>query len=179
MLGEELKVALANRNAAVASQEAVERLEQRLDALSRNIVATLSERSAPPIVGRLDEIAARIDDLLDRAPAVASMATMHARLQSLVDSVEGLSASQHEPAAALDEIKAEIAAIRREIAGRGATDTDHLEQQIRELAARLEAATSSDSEGDRPGRARGAGGAACRPARRRPAARRGAAPRRG
>ena len=147
VLGEELKVALANRNAAVASQEAVERLEQRLDALSRNIVATLAERSAPPIVGRLDEIAARIDDLLDRAPAVASMATMHARLQSLVESVDGLSASQREPAAALDEIKAEIAAIRREIAGRGATDTDHLEQQIKELAARLETATGPDSEG--------------------------------
>ena len=147
VLGEELKVALANRNASVASQEAVERLEQRLDALSRNIVATLSERSAPPIVGRLDEIAARIDDLLDRTPAVASMATLHARLQSLAESVEGLSASQREPAAALDEIKAEIAAIRREIAGRGAADTDHLEQQIRELAARLETATGSDSEG--------------------------------
>ena len=146
-LGEELKVALANRNAAVASQEAVERLEQRLDALSRNIVATLSERSAPSIVGRLDEIAARVDDLLDRTPAVASIATMHARLQSLVESVEGLSASQREPAAALDEIKGGIAAIRREIAGRGATDTDHLEAQIRELAARLETATSSESEG--------------------------------
>ena len=63
------------------------------------------------------------------------------------ESVEGLSASQREPAAALDEIKSEIAAIRRDIAGRGAADTDHLEQQIRELAARLEAATSADSEG--------------------------------
>jgi localization factor PodJL len=146
-LGEELKVALANRNAAAASQEAVERLEHRLDSLSKNIVATLSERSEPSILGRLDEIGARIDDLLDRAPAVASIATMHARLQSLVESVEGLSASQHEPAAALDEIKSEIAAIRRDIAGRGAPDTDHLEQQIRDLAARLEAATNADSEG--------------------------------
>ncbi len=145
-LGEELKVALANRNAAVASQEAVERLEQRFDALSKNVVATLSERSAPSIVGRLDEIAARIDDLLDRSPAVASIATMHARLQSLVESVEGLSASQREPAAALDEIKMEIAAIRREIAGRGAADTDHLEAQIRDLAARLETATGPDSD---------------------------------
>ena len=145
-LGEELKVALANRNAAVASQEAVERLERRLDALSKNIVATLSERSEPSILGRLDEIGARIDDLLDRTPAVASIATMHARLQSLVESVEGLSASQREPAAALDEIKSEIAAIRREIAGRGAPDTDHLEQQIRDLAARLETATEADSE---------------------------------
>ena len=145
-LGEELKVALANRNAAVASQEAVERLEQRFDALSKNVVATLSERGAPSIVGRLDEIAARIDDLLDRSPAVASIATMHARLQSLVESVEGLSASQREPAAALDEIKLEIAAIRREIAGRGAADTDHLEAQIRDLAARLETATGPDSD---------------------------------
>ncbi len=149
VLGEELKVAVANRNAATASQEAVERLEQRLDALSRNIVATLSERSAPSIVGRLDEIATRIDDLLDRTPAVASIATMHARMQSLIELIEGLSASQHEPAAALDEIKSEIAAIRREIAGRGATDTDQLERQIRELATRLEAVTSAsaDSEG--------------------------------
>ncbi len=147
-LGEELKVAVANRNSAVASQDAIDRLEHRLDALSRNIVATLSERSAPSIVGRLDEIAARIDDLLDRAPAVASMATMHARLQSLVESVEGLSASQREPAAALDEIKTEIAAIRRDIAGRGAPDTGHLEQQIRELATRLDAATEDDSEGN-------------------------------
>ncbi len=146
-LGEELKVALANRNAATASQEAVERLEHRLDSLSKNIVATLSERSEPSILGRLDEIGARIDDLLDRAPAVASIATMHARLQSLVESVEGLSASQREPAAALDEIKSEIAAIRRDIAGRGAPDTDHLEQQIRDLATRLETATSADSEG--------------------------------
>ncbi len=146
-LGEELKVALANRNTAVASQEAVERLEQRLDALSRNIVATLSERSAPSIIGRLDEIAARVDDLLDRAPAVASIATMHARLQGLVESVEGLVTSQREPSAALDEIKAEIAGIRGDIAGRGAPDTDHLERQIRELAARLESATGSDGEG--------------------------------
>ncbi len=146
-LGEELKVALANRNAAVASQEAVERLEHRLDALSRNIVATLSERSAPSLTGRLDEIAARVDDLLDRTPAVASIATMHARLQNLVESVEGLSASQREPAAALDEIKAEIAGIRRDIAGRGASDTEHLERQIRDLAARLETATDTDDEG--------------------------------
>ncbi len=146
-LGEELKVALANRNAAVASQEAVERLEQRLDALSRNIVATLSERSAPSIVGRLDEIAARIDDLLDRAPAVSSIASMHARLQSLVETVEGLMAAQREPSATLDEIKAEIAGIRGDIAGRGATDTDHLEQQIRELAARLETATDAGGDG--------------------------------
>ncbi|MDE3132404.1 MAG: hypothetical protein KGL16_14730, partial [Acidobacteriota bacterium] len=144
-LGEELKVALANHNAAVASQDAVERIEQRLDSLSHNIAATLAERSAPTLVGRLDEIAARIDDLLDRTPAVSSLATMHARLQSLVESVEGLSASQHEPTAALDEIKAEIAAIRRDIAGRGATDTDHLEAQIRELAARLDTATRSDA----------------------------------
>ena len=146
VLGEELKVALANSNAAVASQEAVERLEQRLDSLSHNIVATLSERGEPSIVGRLDEIAARIDDLLDRAPAVSSIATMHARLQGLVESVEGLTASQHEPAAALDEIKTGIAAIRREIAGRGAADTDALERQIRDLATRLETVTSSDSE---------------------------------
>ncbi len=145
-LGEELKVALANRNAAVASQDAVERLEHRLDALSKNIVATLSERSAPSIVGRLDEIAARIDDLLDRTPAVASIATMHARLQSLIESIEGLSASQREPTAALDEIKTEIAAIRRDIAGRGAPDTDHLEAQIRDLAARLETVTDADSD---------------------------------
>ncbi len=150
-LGEELKVAVASRNAAVASQDAVERLEQRLDALSRNIVATLSERSAPSVVGRLDEIAARIDDLLDRAPAVASMATMHARLQSLIDSVEGLSASQREPTAALDEIKAEIAAIRGDIAGRGAADTGYLERQIRELAERLDAATTSDSASEASG----------------------------
>jgi chromosome segregation ATPase len=150
-LGEELKVAVANRNAAVASQDAVDRLEHRLDALSRNIVATLSERSAPSIVGRLDEIAARIDDLLDRAPAMASVATMHARLQSLVESVEGLSASQREPAAALDEIKTEIAAIRGDIAGRGAADTGHLEQQIRELAARLDAATGPDSGSEATG----------------------------
>ena len=146
-LGEELKVALANRNAAVASQETVDRLEQRLDALSKNIVATLAERSEPSILGRLDEIAARIDDLLDRAPAVSSIATLHARLQSLVESVEGLSASQHEPAAALDEIKSEIAAIRRDIAARGAPDTGQLEHQIRELAARIETVTSADSEG--------------------------------
>ena len=45
---------------------------------------------------------------------------MHARLQSLVESVEGLTASQRDPSAALDEIKSEIAAIRSEIAGRGA-----------------------------------------------------------
>lgn len=146
MLGEELKVALADRNAALASQEAVERLEHRLDSLTHNLAATLSEQSAPPIVGRLDEIAARIDDLLDRTPAVASITSMHARLQSLIESVEGLSAAQHEPAAALDEIKREIGAIRSDIAGRGAADAEHLEQQIRDLAARLEAATGSDAE---------------------------------
>ena len=145
-LGEELKVAVASRNAEVASQDAIDRLEHRLDALSKNIVATLSERSAPSVVGRLDEIAARIDDLLDRAPAIGSIATMHARMQSLVESVEGLSASQREPAAALDEIKTEIAAIRRDIAGRGAADTDHLETQIRDLAARLETVTGADSD---------------------------------
>ena len=61
--------------------------------------------------------------------------------------MEGLSASQREPAAALDEIKTEIAAMRREIASRGAPDTDHLEAQIRELAARLETATGADSDG--------------------------------
>ncbi len=137
----------------VASVE-IERLEQRLDSLSRSIVATLAERNAPvaPAVAqrledRLDEIAARVDDLLDRAPAIASMVTMQARVQSLVEAIEGLTASQREPTGALDEIKSEIAAIRRDMAERGAPDTDHLERQIRDLAERLDASTRVDDGG--------------------------------
>ncbi len=152
-VSEEISARLSEHTAPVASAE-IDRIEQRLDALGRSIVATLAERNSPvaPTVAdhleeRLDEIAARIDDLLDRAPAVASIATMHARLQSLIELVEGLSVSQREPAAALDEIKSEIAAIRRDIAGRGQSDTGRLESQIRELAERLDAATRSDSEG--------------------------------
>jgi localization factor PodJL len=49
--------------------------------------------------------------------------------------------------AALDHIKAEIAAIRQEVAGQRPPDTAHLEQQIRDLAARLETATHPETDG--------------------------------
>ncbi len=152
-VGEDIAARLGAPGAQAVSTD-IQGIEQRLDTLSRSIVATLAERNSPiaPTVAqrfeeRLDEISARIDDLLDRAPAVASIATMHARLQSLIESVEGLSASQREPAAALEEVKTEIAAIRRDIAARGPTDTANLEGQIRQLAERLDAAAEPNPDG--------------------------------
>ncbi len=151
-LGRSLEGALSGRgNGNADIDRAIQRLEERLDDIGRDVAARLAEPAATAevdrIEGRLDEIATRVDALLDRTPAADSMATMQARLQSLIDTVEGLAASHREPTAALDEIKTEIAAIRHDIAGRGAPDTAHLETQIRELADRLDSATSAGPEG--------------------------------
>jgi localization factor PodJL len=118
-------------------------VRERLNSLAQSVEGLRRTQQQP--AATLDEIAARIDSLLDRSPAADEMAGMQERLNHLADSIEGLSRAQRQPAAALDEIKNEIVAIRRDIGGRAPPDTAHLEDQIRELADRLETATASDA----------------------------------
>lgn len=96
---------------------------------------------------RVDEIAARIGEFLGRAAPADVMSGLTERFSRLADRLERIETSRQEPVAALDEIKSEIVAIRHEIAGRPAPKIDHLESQIAELASRLETVTRSESEG--------------------------------
>ncbi len=95
--------------------------------------------------GRLDDIAGRLDGALSRIPAQDLVEGLHARLERLATAIEGLNIHAADPGA-LDEIRTEIATIRRDIAEREPPRFDDLESQIHDLAARMEAASRPEAD---------------------------------
>jgi localization factor PodJL len=95
---------------------------------------------------RLDEIAAGIDFALSRVPGADLVDGLQQRLERLAAGIEALNLRVADPAV-LDELKAEIAAVRNEIADREPPRLDYLESQIHDLAARIDAASQPDADG--------------------------------
>ncbi len=120
-------------------------LRQMLDA--RDGAGRSGEEAAVQrLESRLDEIAAGIDAALSRAPGADLVDGLQQRLERLAAGIEALNVRVADPAE-LDELKAEIAAVRSEIADREPPRLDYLESQIHDLAGRIEAASQPDADG--------------------------------
>jgi len=104
------------------------------------------EAAVQRLENRLDEIAAGIDAALSRAPGADLVDGLQQRLERLAAGIEALNVRVADPAE-LDELKAEIAAVRSEIADREPPRLDYLESQIHDLAARIDAASQPDADG--------------------------------
>ena len=119
-------------------------LRQMLDARDGAALGG-EEASVQRLESRLDEIAAGIDAALSRAPGADLVDGLQQRLERLAAGIEGLNVRVADPAA-LDELKAEIAAVRSEITDREPPRLDYLESQIHDLAARIDAASQPDAD---------------------------------
>ncbi|MEJ0011975.1 MAG: peptidoglycan-binding protein [Bauldia sp.] len=118
--------------------EATKPAQEAIENVSRNLET------------RLEDIYFRLGGMADTAPQRAAIEHVHERLSAITDRIDTLNASQREPSAALDAIKSEISALRKEVSEKelpAAPSTDHLERQIRELAAQLESVSASKDEG--------------------------------
>ena len=142
-------------------ETAEQRLSGRLDELAGHFSGMIDaatrpqaealERAQQQLEGRLEDIVVRLGGMLDTAPQKAAIDHVHERLSAITDRIDRLNASQKEPSAALDAIKGEIGALRREMAEKQPPQppaTDHLEKQLRDLARQLDT-VSANKGGDR------------------------------
>jgi localization factor PodJL len=141
---------VARRSDNDGASKAIAALAARLDDVRQGIDARDQDRrqaeetAVQRLEGRLDEIAVRIDGIVDRAAPADVVNGLHDRLEALVERLDQLNTANTQPAA-FDELKAEIVGIRKAIAVREAPATDSLERQIRELADRLEEVSRPDA----------------------------------
>ena len=139
---------------------AIARLEMRVAELARGMEAALNASNAnnaasgrreneaiDRLESRLEAIATNIDSFLGRAAPIDAIGELHERFATVLERLDEMRATRDEPVAALDDIKSEIAGIRREIAEREPVNIDHVERQIAELAERLESVTASEPDG--------------------------------
>ena len=134
-LARAVEAALNSRQAAVDAS--VSNFAAGLDEIRR----TLDEREQAAVArleGRLDEIASRIDGLLDRTAPADVIEGLSRRLEVLAARMDQLGAGEGPSLAALAEVRGEIAAVRQESAGRVPPQVAHLEDEIRALADRLD-----------------------------------------
>lgn len=128
--------------ASADDREANFRLAERIDELARRTP------DAERLESRLDAIATRVDGFLEQSAPAGAIGALHERFAALVERLDAMSAKQAEPLALLDEIKSEISEIRSELAERAQPKINHIEEQIAELAERLESATNSEPKGE-------------------------------
>ena len=142
-LARAVEAALNSRQAAVDAS--VSNFAAGLDEIRR----ALDEREQTAVArleGRLDEIASRIDGLLDRTAPADVIEGLSRRLEALAARMDHLGAGEGPTLAALAEVRGEIAAIRQESAGRAPAQVDHLEDEIRALADRLDEVTQPNTD---------------------------------
>jgi localization factor PodJL len=139
------KTDAATADAVVAGLAAsLDEIRQAIDA--RGSAGRQPDRAAVErLESRLDQIVSRIEVIADRSAPADVINGLHDRLEALVERFDRSVQGPGQPVA-LDEVKAEISAIRAEIAGREPPRTEHLEDQIRDLAMRLETATRPDAD---------------------------------
>ena len=75
------------------------------------------ETAQRKLEGRLEEIVSRLGGLSDNSQERAAIEHVHERLQAITERIDRLNATQKEPSAALDVIKSEIGALRKDVAG--------------------------------------------------------------
>lgn len=135
------KVSASGQESA-GDREASTKLAERIDALDRRIP------DGEQIESRLDAISARIDSFLGNSSPASAIDALQERFSTLLERIDAISASQLNPNDLLDGIKSEIAEIRHEIADQAQPKIDHIEEQIAELANRLDTTIQSGPEGD-------------------------------
>lgn len=86
---------------------------------------------------RFDELAVRIDGIMDRAASADIVNGLHDRLEALVERLDAVTARPREDSM-VGQIAEEIAAVRAEIAAQAAPRTDFIENQIHDLADRID-----------------------------------------
>ncbi|HVY19425.1 MAG TPA: peptidoglycan-binding protein [Bauldia sp.] len=131
-----------------------------IDDLASRVSGIVSEATRPTteaienvqrnLETRLEDIYFRLGGMADTAPQRAAIEHVHERLTAITTRIDQLNASQREPSAALDAIKSEIGALRKEVADKelpAPLSTDHLERQIRDLAKQLDTVTATKDEG--------------------------------
>ncbi|HEY5082275.1 MAG TPA: peptidoglycan-binding protein [Bauldia sp.] len=101
-------------------QDSIEQIADRLggavEEATRPQAAAL-ETVQRTLEGRLEEIVGRLGGLSDNSQERAAIEHVHERLQAITERIDRLNASQKEPSVALDVIKAEIGALRKDVAG--------------------------------------------------------------
>ena len=110
------------------------------DAAARRSEQVVVER----LEARIDELTRRIEGAFDRIAPVDIVNGLHDRLEALVARFDAMN-SDAPRASALEEIRREIAAIRHEVTDRAPPRFDDLEEQIRDLAGRLDEAARPDA----------------------------------
>ncbi|MCB1488198.1 MAG: SEL1-like repeat protein [Bauldia sp.] len=119
-------------------------IRELLDTRERSAVER-EEAAFNRLENRFDDISARIDETLSQLPLSGMVEDLHDRLERLAEAIEAINVHAGDPAA-LDEIHAEIATIRREIAEREPPRLDYLESQIQDLAVRMEVASRPEAD---------------------------------
>jgi localization factor PodJL len=129
---------------ADAVHAAIEHVAGRLDDIRTAIdaqdatVRAASEDHAARLEARFDELAVRIDAIMDRAASADIVNGLHDRLEALVERLDGVIARPREEAA-LAHLAEEIAAVRSDIAAaHAAPRTDFIENQLHDLADRID-----------------------------------------
>lgn len=147
----------AARPHAAAIETARRELEERLEEISSRLTGLTDTRPQTEAIenvqrqleGRLEDIVSRLAGVFDTRTQDAALEHVHERLQAITDRIDTLSASQREPSTALDAIKSEIGSLRFELAVKQSPpppSTDHLENQIRDLAKQLETVAGGTQE---------------------------------
>ena len=121
----------SDRTAAEVSAGLAE-IKTAIEARDRLAVTSESDAVAR-LESRLEDIAVRIDDVLGRTAPAEAISVLHDRLDGIA---ERFDTARHD--AVLDEIRAEIAAMRDRDDRLVPPRLDHLEVQIRGIAARLD-----------------------------------------
>ncbi len=123
---------------------AIDHIAARLDHIgkaldAREAVRRQTEDSAlARLEGRFDEIAQRIDGIMERSAPAEVINGLHDRLEVLVERLDTMTARPQE-APALGQLVEEIAGIRADIAAHALPRTDFIENQIHDLGDRVEA----------------------------------------
>ncbi|MEX0696613.1 MAG: hypothetical protein WD099_03650, partial [Dongiaceae bacterium] len=159
-IGGALDAVLAAQQASAEPSPVLEQLEERLREISGRVeslrdfgdpaaVTNSVEAARRQIETRLEDLVSRLGGIFATMPRqAATLDALHERLEAVVERIDGLGMTEIEPSRALDAMRAEIAALRAEIAERpaAAANTNHLEAQVRELAAHLESVATSSPD---------------------------------
>lgn len=122
---------------------AVEHVAGRLDEIRAAVDAQeATARSASAdhttrLEARFDELAVRIDGIMDRAASADIVNGLHDRLEALVAHLDEVTSRPREQEG-IAQIAGEIAAVRADLAARAMPRTDFIESQIHDLADRID-----------------------------------------
>jgi localization factor PodJL len=132
----------SRQNDAGLAASLVEHVAGRLDEIRSSldaqeaVVRAASADHASHLEARFDELAVRIDGIMDRAASADIVNGLHDRLEALVGRLDAVTAPRAD--AAMTQIAEEIAAVRAELAARAEPRTDFIESQIHDLADRVD-----------------------------------------